>query len=238
MHHHQDMTQSAAPIDELVTAIRATLGDDLVGLYVYGSYLLGDFDLDASGFVRAHPTWRNRLDIVYIGRDTLSTFRRGNGSFAVISPGEPFHLQTDAGDWRQTWYLLRETSVPLVGPDAGELVPPISQAEFVAAILDDLPHLLAWSADGDAGALAYGVLTTCRALQTVRTDAMPSKPEAAAWVRERMPEWAPVIDAALACRHSGGRVGFDDSATRESARRFIASLGDEITADPTTLDGA
>lgn len=257
MHHQQDMTHPPVPIDDLVAGIRATLGEDLVGLYLYGSYLLGDFDPHASdldlvavlsrdvydahvarlgrlhdAFVRTHATWDNRLDIVYIGRDTLSGFRDGKGTFAVISPGESFHLQSGVGDWRQTWYLLRETSIPLVGPNARELVPPILRSEFVAAVLDDLPHLRAWSASHGAGAVAYGVLTVCRALQTVRTDAMPSKPAAAAWVRQQMPEWAWLIDAALACRHSGGQVGFDDAATRDAARRFIDMLADQITQAP------
>jgi predicted nucleotidyltransferase len=249
-----DMVDAARVVlDELVASVRATLGDRLVGLYLYGSLLWGDFDPEASdldlvavlsddvadplferldalhlAFVEAHPKWTNRLDIVYVRRETLAGFRSGEGSFAVISPGEPFHLRTDVADWIQSWYLLRETSVPLVGPDAAELMPPIARGEFVAALVADLPDLGARSVEAEPGALAYGVLTACRALQTIRTDSMPSKTEAAAWAAREFPEWALLIDGALACRHSRGSVGFDDDATREAARRFIAHVADEI----------
>jgi hypothetical protein len=43
-----------------------------------------------------------------------------------------------------------------------------------------------------------------------------------------MPEWAPLIDAALACRLSRGAVGFDDRPSRAAARAFVARVGDEI----------
>lgn len=246
--------EPTTPLDTLVAEIRALLGDDLIGLYLYGSLVSGGFDPEASDldlvavtssevgeldfarlermhhdFVHRHPDWQNRLDIVYIGRATLSAFRRGDGSFAVISPGEPFHVRTDVADWLQTWYLLRETSVTLLGDDAAELVPPIARSEFVAALVRyaDLMRTRSQE-DSGPGALAYGVLTICRALQTVRTNTEPSKQEGAAWTRERMPEWAWLIDAALECRRSRGTIGFDDEPTRAAAQRFIGLLSDEI----------
>jgi predicted nucleotidyltransferase len=241
-------------LEALASQIRAAIGSDLIGLYVYGSFLSGGFDPDASDldlvavlasevgeahvarlgpllddFVRRHPTWSNRLDVVYIGRAALARFRKGRGSFAAISPGESFHLRTDVGDWLQSWYLLRETSRPLVGVDAAELVPPISREEFVAALVDNLESLRARAReDPTPGFLAYIVLTCCRALMTVRMAAEPSKAEGATWTRERMPEWAWLIDAALECRHFGGRRGFDDEPTRAAAREFIDAVAGEI----------
>jgi hypothetical protein len=247
-------------LDALVTGIRGVLGAELVGLYVYGSWRSGGFDPVASDLdlvavldrdvvardlttlgkmhddvLRRFPTWTNRLDIVYIDQGTLRTFRTGRGSFAVISPGEPFHLRTDVGDWLQSWYLLRETSEPLVGPDARDLVPPIADAEFVDALRGNLEAMRA-QARGDLapGFLAYIVLTHCRALMTIRTGAGPSKAAGAAWTRERMPEWAWLIDAALDCGHAGGRSGFADEPTRAAARQFIDAVGAEIDRTPAT----
>jgi hypothetical protein len=231
----------------IASEIQGALGEDLAGLYVYGSYISGDFDSDGSDLdlvavldrevgagdvpslgplhhdlVRRYPAWSNRLDIVYVGRRSLEAFRSGLGSFAVISPGESFHLRTDVADWLQTWYLLREMSQPLVGVPAAELVPPISRAEFLTALGASLQELRG-RARGDLapGFLAYIVLSHCRALATVRTGADPSKAAGAAWTRDRMPGWAWLIDAALACRHAAGRKGFDDAETREAARRFL-----------------
>jgi len=241
-------------LEALTTEIRAALGEDLVGLYVYGSYVSGGFDPVASDldlvavlasevgdghvarlgslhddFVRDHPDWNNRIDVVYIGRASLAGFRDGRGSFAVISPGEPFHVRTDVADWLQSWYLLRETSRPLVGVDATQHVPPIARAEFVAALVGNLERLRAQARDSPMpGFLAYIVLTFCRALMTVLANAEPSKAEAAAWTRNRMPEWAWLIDVALECRQSGGRVGLDDETSRAAARAFIDVLADDI----------
>jgi len=253
----EDPSETPTEILEALTSdIREAIGGELVGLYVYGSYVSGDFDPDASDldlvavlsteigdahvarfgsvhddFVRRHPAWRNRLDVVYIGRAALAGFREGRGSFATISPGEPLHLRTDVVDWLQSWYLLRETSRPVVGAEASALVPPISRGEFEAALAEHGELMRARSREEtSAGALAYELLTVCRVLQTLSIGTDPSKAEAAALTRRGWPAWAPVIDAALACRHLGGRVGFDDERSRAAARQFIDIIADEIAA--------
>ena len=243
-------------LEALASAIQGAIGDDLAGLYVYGSYLAGGFDPEGSDLdlvavlerevdaadlatlgsvhddlVRRYPAWANRLDVVFIGRESLRDFRSGRGSFAVISPGEPFRLRTDVADWLQSWYLLRETSQRLVGMDVTELVPPIPRADFIAALVGHAELMRRRSREEQSpGALAYELLTTCRVLQTVSAGVDPSKAEAADWVRQRWPMWAPVIDSALACRHSGGRLGFDNEASRDEARQFIDVLAGEVVA--------
>ncbi len=146
-------------LETLVSRIHAALGDDLVGIYLYGSYVSGGFDpgvsdvdlvvvtareadqIDLAGLGRVHddvvslhPDWSDRLEVVYIGRAALRSFRTSTARLAVISPGEPFHLRDDrVVEWLQNWYLIREAGRTLFGPPAGTLVPPISMAEFVAA---------------------------------------------------------------------------------------------------------
>jgi hypothetical protein len=69
----------------------------------------------------------------------------------------------------------------------------------------------------------------CRAQQTVEAGTYGSKPEAAAWGRERNPEWAWLIDAALRGRLSRGTIGFDDEVTRTVAIAFIRHVADQIS---------
>jgi hypothetical protein len=45
-----------------------------------------------------------------------------------------------------------------------------------------------------------------------------------------MPAWAPIIDAALACRLSRGTIGLDDEPSRAGAEALIQRLGHEIAA--------
>jgi predicted nucleotidyltransferase len=241
----------------LASAIHGVLGDDLIGLYLYGSSVSGGFDpgvsdldlvavtspeveaLDIAGlgqmhhaFVGSHAEWSDRLEIVYVGRETLRAFRTSRGSLAVISPGEPFHVRDDrAADWLQNLYLVRETGVCVFGVAAGAVVPPIAWGEFVAAAIRYADEVRLRSREGAAAAvLAYTILTLCRALHTVRTQTQGSKQEAAVWARELMPEWAWLIDAALECRLSHGMIGLADERSRAAAETFIALLADEIHA--------
>jgi predicted nucleotidyltransferase len=240
----------------LVAEIRGRLGEDLVGLYLYGSAVTGGFDpgvsdvdlmavtsaevedLDLAGLeamhldlVRRNPDWKDRIDVTYIGRATLAAFRSNAGRLAVISPGEPFHLVGDVADWLLSWYQVQETGVPLDGPHEAELIPAISDPEFVAAIAH---HAQTFRnriyAEPSSGARAYAVLTMCRALRTVLTETHSSKQDAAAWVRDRMPEWAWLIDEALRTRLSRGKTGLADEHTRAEAGRFIRLIADEIAA--------
>src|SRR5450756_3220920 len=119
-----DMNRDERPAADFVAAlaseIQGVLGDDLVGLYLYGSSVTGGFDpgvsdidlvavtspevgaLDLTGFgqmqhafVSRYPEWGDRLEIFYVGRATLQSFRTSPGSLAVISPGEPFHVRDE-----------------------------------------------------------------------------------------------------------------------------------------------
>ncbi len=242
-------------VDELASAIRGTLGADLLGLYLYGSIVTGDFEPDASDidllavlarevrvddfepldgmhreFVGKHPEWANRLDVVYVGQETLASFREGSGVFAVVSPGDPFHLRHDPADWLQTWYLAGQGSRALFGPPVVEVLPSIDRSEFVAAIIEAVGEHADRARHAQGGALAYTVLTVCRTLTTLATGTMPSKAEAAVWASTRFPEWAELIDSALTCRRTGGRVGFRDEATRHAAQAFLARVAGEVQA--------
>lgn len=239
----------------LVSNVGAILGDDLLAIYLYGSYVSGGFDpgvsdldlvavtgpdveaIDLVGLERMHrdfvidkPEWSDRIEIVYVGRTALWSLRTHPGPLAVISPGEPFHLRSErVVEWLQNWYLVREAGVTLRGPIPAAVVPPITWAEFVAATLHYAEEVSNRSFDeATPSSLAYAVLTMCRALRTVRTQTHGSKQEAAAWVSERMPEWAALIDSALRCRLTRGTSGFDDGGTRAAAERFIRLVGDEI----------
>ncbi|HUQ77535.1 MAG TPA: aminoglycoside adenylyltransferase domain-containing protein [Patescibacteria group bacterium] len=244
-----------ALLQELTSGIHAVLGDALVGVYVYGSYVSGGFDpgvsdvdlvvvtsveadaLDLVGLASVHdglvgrrPEWIDRIEVVYIGQATLGSYRTSLGRLAVISPGEPFHVRDDrVAEWVQNWYLVRETGRALHGPPPAAVVPVVAWAEFVAASARYATEISRRSLDNASpGALAYAVLTMCRAHMTVRGQAHGSKQEAAAWTSQRLPEWAWLIDAALRCRLSLGSVGFDDKITRAAALTLIALLAAEI----------
>jgi hypothetical protein len=246
----------AVLLDELVSDIRATLGGDVVGIYLYGSYVSGGFDpgvsdldlvavtkreaesIDLGGlagthqaFATRHPEWNDRIETVYVGQDALRSFRTSASRLAVISPGEPFHLRDEPpAEWVQNWYLVQETGVVLFGPPAGSLIPPVAWPEFVAASVRYAGAIASERLDDfSPGYLAYTVLTMCRVQRTIESGSHGSKEDAAAWARERDPEWASLVDAALRARMSGRAVGFDDPVTRSEAVRFIRQLAAQVS---------
>jgi hypothetical protein len=247
----------AGVLEEVAAGVRAVLGDDLLGLYLYGSAVSGGFDRDVSdidlvavtarevgsidldgltqlhgAFADRHAAWDDRIEVVYIGRATLESFRTSHGKLAVISPGEGFHLSDGpVADWLQNWYLLRETGVPLYGPQPATFIPPIQWAEYVDALRRYADWLRAQHRESATpGMLAYAILSLCRALRTVRQGAYCSKQEGAAWVREHMPDAALLIDEALATRRSRGQTGFADAPSRAAASRLIDRLAAEVIA--------
>jgi hypothetical protein len=246
-------------LDALTSSLHAVLGDDLVGIYLYGSYVSGGFDPGVSDvdlvavtardadqidlaslervhddLVSLHPDWTDRVEVVYIGRSALGSFRTSAARLAVISPGEPFHLRDDrVVEWLQNWYLIRETGVVLFGLPAASLVPPISMSEFVGAAARYADQISRQNlVDATPGARAYAVLTICRALRTVETGTHGSKQEGATWARDQMPEWAWLIDAALRCRLSRGAIGFDDERSSAGAKEFIELVAARIDETP------
>jgi hypothetical protein len=234
----------------LVDDLTGTLGGRLVGIYLSGSAVTGGYDVGVSdadllvvtrdvvseadfhaldrvhvGIVERDASWENRLDIVYVGQDTLRDFRSTEDPLAVISHDEPLHLEGSIAGWLQTWYLFRETGLAVAGPPPAQVIAAIRDEEFREAIRGYVGELRTTAKTGATpGLLAYAVLSACRALRTVRTGVPCSKQDGAKWTGERHAEWASVIDAALACRLSGGRAGFEDPAERASAIAIVDAI--------------
>src|SRR5581483_9511367 len=138
----------------LLARMQAILGPKLVGLYLYGSLVTGDFDNDISDIdllaaisndleppefdaldamhhdiVVAYPEWNNRLEIAYVSLRALKTYRTERSNIAIISPGEPFHIKDAGADWLLNWYVVRSKGVALFGPPSQDIIDPISQDE-------------------------------------------------------------------------------------------------------------
>jgi hypothetical protein len=241
-----------ALLPALLDDLRATLGDELVGVYLYGSAITGGFDGESSDLdlvivtapdvatmdlariealharlATREPDWADRLDLAYVGRDTLGAFRSG-GAVASISHDDPLQLYVEADDWLQTWYLVRETAVAVFGPDAVELVPPIGDDEFVRAVRRSALELAQRAqTDERDGWRAFALLTLCRVLVTTPGGPIVSKAEAGAGAIRDHPELRPAIEAALAFREHRGRVPTPD-VDRPLVLAAIGTLAAEV----------
>jgi hypothetical protein len=226
---------------------RRALGDELIGLYLFGSAATGSFepgisDVDTVAILRSDPTeaqlaalprlhraivdempeWDDRVETVYLSSTALRLFRSGTFPAARISPGEPFHAIDVDRSWLIDWYQLRAVGIALVGPPASSVVPKIPQEEYVEAVRRHLLGWSPWANFGGAGSQSYALLTACRVLRTVRTGDFVSKREAAAWASDQLPEHAELIEQAVRWRERARlERGTDQTGDPEAARSFV-----------------
>lgn len=205
-------------IERLGRDIGVALGDRLLGLYVHGSWVLGDFqaersdvDLlavvaddpsDLAGVLRAmherlvadHPEWTDRVEVEYASVTALARFRTDPRPMVRISPGEPLHVVPATRHYLLNWYAARERSIALHGPPPQDLIPEITTAEWADAIRDHVRRWPEWVEDMHTpGAQAYAVLTLCRALYSIETGTQVSKRAAATWAAQTRPAWTDLI---------------------------------------------
>lgn len=242
-------------LDSLLSQMQTILGENLIGLYLYGSLVTGDFDLEISdidllaavardltemefnalkqmqdSLVLKHPAWDNRIEIAYLSLRGLQTFKTHPSPIAIISPGEPFHIKEAGKDWLVNWYMVREKGKVLFGPPPGAIITPVSKEEFIACVKD---HAVSWREWLDdiyyRGSQAYAILTLCRALYTIKNGEQVSKLKAAAWVEKELPEWAALIQNAVQWRQAQWREeNIDHEFTLPETRRFVHFMIDQI----------
>lgn len=250
------MFRSAAPeVDSLLQRLRRDIerefGSTLAGLYLYGSLVAGDFDpersdldllavltrdVDETGFAALgemhdrlaadFPAWRDRIEVDYISREALASFRTRPGTMVRISPGEALHQIAATRHYLLNWYMVRSEGVALLGPPPRKLLPDISPAEFVEVVREHSGAWPGWVLEMQhAGGQAYTVLTLCRALYSVTHGEQVSKKQAARWVRPLLHRWAGLIDWALRLRYEGSVPAADQDRFEE-----VVSFVNDVSA--------
>ena len=243
-----------ALLEQLVSNIHTILGDRLVGVYLFGSLVTGDFDRGSSDidllaatsadiderefeallamhndFATRYAYWAGRIEVLYLSVMGLRTFRTQRSQIAVISPGEPFHIKDAGNDWLINWYTVREKGVALYGPSVETLIAPISKEEYIASVRN---YVEAWKEYIDESwarpSQAYAILTMCRALYAVTCGERVSKKRAALWAEKELPEWAELIQNALKWRENWRDQDVDHDATFAETKRFVYFMIDKI----------
>jgi len=145
------------------------------------------------------------LEGSYIPLPALRRHDPANAIFPNLERGaaEALRLKEHHRDWVIHRYVVREHGVTVDGPPPAALIDPVLPDDLRRAVAG---VLRSWWATPDAartiahahpGYLTYVVQTMCRALYTLETGLVASKPVACRWAREVMEEtWRPLIDAA------------------------------------------
>lgn len=154
-----------ALLGDFRTALEVRLGSQFIGMYLYGSLALGDFDPEGSdidflvatdgelapdklGMLRemhrrfdaSGSPWAARVEAAYIPAAVLQGGDTGAARYPQVEKGEPVVLLPIEDGWPFQCHLLREHGVTVVGPDPRELVAPVSyraMREAAAVIVSD-----------------------------------------------------------------------------------------------------
>lgn len=171
----QLVAQTNAQINELLATLMqelpARLPANLVGLYLRGSLLMGDFrpatsdiDLLAVTYQRVsnaeyerlaelhtqiaqsdHP-FAQRIEIAYIDRNALRRFQPGQ-RFPTLGQGETLAWSEHFSNWILERWMVREHGIALFGPMPTTLIEPIARQELVDATRGRLQNWIEWASD-------------------------------------------------------------------------------------------
>jgi len=250
------MTPSAQSVVMTVTqSLPKILDETLVGIYLFGSLVWGDFDDDTSDIdilvvltpdvddalfaalnafhdelAQQYPYWAGRIELVYISLDALTTFKEKRSPIAVMSPGEPFNIKDAGLDWLINWYTIRDQSQVLYGPDPATIIPLITREEFTDAVRMQVCEWGDWveHARESRPSQAYTILTMCRALYAWQAGVQTSKRQAAEWAMQELPEQAQIITNALEWRRDHRNNDINHAATYRFAVEMVRVVSDKM----------
>jgi len=224
-----------AVLGQLLAGSRRTLADDFFGMYLFGSLASGGFDAETSDIdfvvvTRNAVTDETEAALGRLNREVQTTGAPWAGklegsflplaAFADPPAGEALHPTIGMGGWfgrddkgierALQRHLLREDGIVLAGPAASSFIAPVSAEALRQETRDVLsdwwaPQLSEPTRLRRRGYQAYAVLTMCRALHTLETGGMASKPDAARWAQQRLPDrWRGLINRACTWKADDG----------------------------------
>ena len=203
-------------IQKLLKRVQTILGDQFVGMYLFGSLTSGDFDQnsdidvvvvtvdaissDLFGALQSmhakiyagDSPWTIQLEVSYIPQHALRRYDPANSLHPHIDRGsEAFFMMQHNESWIVQRYVLRERGIILAGPDPQTLIDPVSSDDLQQAMVAVLNRWTPQFLEDPAklihrGGQSYIVLTLCRILYTLQYGTAVSKQVAAQWAQETL----------------------------------------------------
>lgn len=219
-----------AVLDELTIGARAILGANLIGVYLQGSFAVGDADehsdVDFLVAVREEvadavapalqalheriydlPTpWAQHLEGSYVPAAILRREDPALTPLRYIDNGSRTLIRSTHDNTLVVRWVTREHGVALAGPPAATLIDPVDPDDLrreVRAVMRDWGDELLSSPTrlNTRWYQPFAVLSYCRMLHTLDTGRVFSKPAGARWARQHLaPAWHALIERAWAER--------------------------------------
>ena len=209
---------------EMVKSQQVVLGDNLVGVYLQGSFAVGGFDAHSDvDFIvvideaisdsqlqdlqemhlrlyQLESKWAQHLEGTYLPAEILRDYKQLGGRYYYLDNGSQALELSDHCNTVVVRWTLRTHGVRLAGPSPVRLVNPIPVSVLRRDIFTTMNE---WGLEILAEPERYSnrfyqsfiVLSYCRMLHDLHSGRTGSKAVGAAWVKETLdPEWAGLID--------------------------------------------
>jgi predicted nucleotidyltransferase len=195
---------------DLVSSIRAILGDNFIGAYLQGSFALGDWDffsdvdfitaiehevspaeLEALQVMHARiykleSHWAMHLEGSYIPREILRRADPARTPLQYLDNTFSRLVPSDHDNTLVVRWVTREHGITLAGPDPKTLIDPVPHDDLCQEVLAIMRN---WAEQifvdpaqiNNRFYQPYAVLSYCRMLYTQHTCTVCSKPAAARW---------------------------------------------------------
>lgn len=245
-------------LQEMATDFSVILGDNLVGIYLWGSLTYEAFDetcsdVDCIGVTQRDlddrefseldewfknkgesKRWVKRIDMRFvINHEFLDKSSRCCGLYHYT--GKLVRHGSDGNPI--IWMNIGQSGITLWGQDAKLIAPRVSDECLNDALLLELNYLKEdlFSNAGDRSDKAfvhnaYAVLTACRILYSAYQKALASKDQAYAWAMETVPAmWRTVIRAAMENRLKNR--GSTTPQLEQDAMRFAEFVTGEVKSE-------
>jgi predicted nucleotidyltransferase len=212
-------------LGELVAGVRGVLGENLVGVYLQGSFALGSADEWSDAdllFVTETPLgdeerpaldalhrrlfalpghWPKHLEGSYIDRGLLRRPDPTRTKLLFLDHGSRELVWDDHCNTAYVRWTLRERGITLAGPDGKTLVEPVPTDVLRDEARARLQEWVEWALSLSAmnrWQQAYIVISLCRLLWTMEHGTVTSKQASGEWGLAALdPEWRPLIRQAL-----------------------------------------
>jgi Domain of unknown function (DUF4111)/Nucleotidyltransferase domain len=154
-------------LTKLRTCVQSVLGRQFVGMYLYGSLALGDFDLLSSDidfivvtdaelsedlvdalrrlhvcFRATDSPWSSRIEAAYIPCHALRANVPASARYPQVEKDRGFTVDTVESGWVIQLLTLREHGIVVEGPDPRTLIAPLDPVDIRRA---SAAHALVWS---------------------------------------------------------------------------------------------
>ncbi len=202
------------------------LGQNLMGVYLFGSLTYGDFDPKSSDIdlmvlvdnpltqdeidqvqvlheelEKTYPEWKHRVEASYTPINMLSEIMPPKNPRPYYGEGKMWNEANYGNEWIINLYLTYTYGQTLIGPEFKTLAEPFEMVEVQKACIRDLfkewePKLLEPEWLNNSHYQSYLVLNLCRILHAIINANPVSKKVSAQWMKTTYPQWENLIKTA------------------------------------------